>query len=223
MRAAIFLNGAPDPPGLLRRVAGRADLVMAADGGARHALDVGVVPDILVGDMDSLGEDGAREIEKRGALLQRYPARKDKMDGHLAVQVARDRGATAVDLLCAAGGGYSALFAVPHIMLAAERIGLRTTLLAAWGRAFVLEEGARSISGAPQDGVSVFPFTGPATGVTLEGFDYPLKDARLEIGDTLGFHNELLDVAGRVSVGEGALLVIHETRDAPVALEASVD
>jgi thiamine pyrophosphokinase len=215
VRAAIFLNGAPDPPELLRRVAGRADLVVAADGGARYALDAGVVPDLVVGDMDSLGEVGRREIEDRGTLLERYPVRKDKMDGHLAVLAARERGASAADLLCAAGGRYSALFAVPHVMLAAERAGLRTTLITGWGQAFVLEEGDRLISGDPQDSVSVFPITGPATGVTLEGFGYPLEDARLEVGDTLGFHNELNGEVGRVSVGGGALLVIHEMRDLP--------
>ncbi len=211
MRAVIFLNGAPDPPDLLRRVAGRADLVVAADGGARYALDAGVIPDLLIGDMDSLG--GAREIEERGVLLERHPARKDKMDGHLAILAVRDRGVTAVDLLCAAGGRFSALFAVPHILLASERMGLRATMVASWGRAFVIETGSRTVAGNPQDSVSVFPFTGPATGVTLEGFGYPLENARLEAGDTLGFHNELAGGAGRVSVGGGALLVIHESKE----------
>ncbi len=211
MRAAILLNGAPDPPDLLRRCAGAADLVVAADGGARYALDAGVVPDLVVGDMDSLGE--AREIEERGALLERHPVRKDKMDGHLAILAARDRGATAVDLLCAAGGRFSALFAVPHILLASERIGLRATMIAGWGRAFVLEAGSRVVTGAPRDSVSVFPFTGPAIGVTLDGFAYPLEDTRLEVGDTLGFHNELIGEEGSVSLREGALLVIHEAHD----------
>jgi thiamine pyrophosphokinase len=211
VRAAIFLNGAPDPPDLLRRIAGRADLVVAADGGARYALDAGVIPDLVVGDMDSLGEE--RELEERGALLERYPIRKDKMDGHLAILAVWDRGATAVDLLCAAGGRFSALFAVPHILLAAERMGLRATMVASWGQAFVIETGSRSVAGNPQDSVSVFPFTGPATGVTLEGFSYPLENTRLEVGDTLGFHNELIGEAGRVHVGGGALLVIHERKE----------
>ena len=211
MRAVIFLNGAPDPPGLLRRIAGRADLVAAADGGARYALNAGVVPDLVIGDMDSLGD--AREIEECGALLERYPVKKDKMDGHLAVLAVRDRGATAVDLLCAAGGQFSALFAVPHILLAAERIGLRATMMAGWGQAFVLEAGSRMVSGSPQDSVSVFAFAGSATGVTLEGFGYPLENARLETGDTLGFHNELIGGAGRVSVGGGTLLVIQEAKE----------
>ncbi len=211
MRAAVFLNGSPDPPGLIRSAAGRADLVVAADGGARHALEAGVVPDLVVGDMDSLGEELALEAERRGASLERHPARKDKMDGHLAVLAARRLGADAADLLCVTGGRISAFFAVPHVLLAAERVGLKATVVAGWGRAFVVEDGGRTVEGVPRDGVSIFPLSGPASGVTLEGFAYPLHEARLEPGDTLGFHNELAGHEARVSVGSGTLLVIHET------------
>ncbi len=211
MLAAIFLNGSPDSLDLLRRAAGRADLVVAADGGARYALEAGVVPDLVVGDLDSLGEDLAREVEGRGASLERHPVRKDKMDGHLAVLAARERGATAADLLCAMGGRPGALFAVSHILLVAERIGLRSTVVADWGRMFVIEGGSRKVEGAWQDSVSIFPLSGPAAGVTLEGMEYPLENAILEPGDTLGFHNELIGNEARVSVGKGALLVVQET------------
>jgi thiamine pyrophosphokinase len=214
VRAAVFLNGSPGPPGLIRKVAGLADLVVAADGGARHALEVGVVPDLIVGDLDSLGEELAREAERRGASLERHPARKDKMDGHLAVLAARRLGASEADLLCATGGRISALFAVPHVLLAAERVGLRSTVVAGWGRAFVVEDGSRTVGGRPRDGVSIFPLSGPASGVTLEGFAYPLHEARLEPGDTLGFHNELTGREARVSVRSGTLLVIQEAAGA---------
>ena len=136
------------------------------------------------------------------------------MDGHLAILAVRDSGASAVDLLCGGGGHFSALFAVPHMLLAAERVGLRATLVASWGQAFTLENDSRTVAGSPQDSVSVFPLTDFAAGVTLEGFGYPLEDARLEIGDTLGFHNELTGESARVSVEQGALLVIHETKQA---------
>ena len=211
MRAAIFLNGSPDSSDLLRSVAGRADLIVAADGGARFALEAGVVPDLVVGDMDSLGEDLALEVERRGAFLERHPVRKDRMDGQLAVLAARERGATAADLLCAVGGRLGALFAVPQILLAAERIGLRSTVVADRGRIFVIEAGSRTVQGDPQDSVSIFPLSGPATGVTLESMEYPLENASLEPGDTLGFHNELIGRKASVSVEEGALLVVQET------------
>ena len=212
MRAAIFLNGSPDSSDLLRRVAGLADLIVAADGGARYALEAGVVPDLVVGDMDSLGEDLALVVERLGGSLERHPERKDKMDGQLAVLAARERGATAADLLCAVGGGLGALFAIPHILLAAERIGLRSTVVADRVRMFVVEAGYRSVEGEPQDSISIFPLSGPATGITLEGMEYPLENAILEPGDTLGFHNELIGSEATVSVEEGTLLVVHETK-----------
>ena len=215
MRAAVFLNGSADPPDLLRLVAGRADLVVAADGGALHALREGIVPDLVVGDMDSLGEEGARKLGDRGASLERHPSRKEKMDGHLAVLAAGKRGAADMDLLCAAGGRLDAVFALPHLLLAAERLGARATALAAWGEMFVVEDGSRTVEGEVGESVSVFPVSGPALGVTLEGFEYPLRDARLEAGDTLGFHNELSAGKARVAVGEGALLVIREKENAP--------
>ncbi|MDQ3378047.1 MAG: thiamine diphosphokinase [Actinomycetota bacterium] len=205
------MNGSPDPPDLLRCVAGRADLVIAADGGALHALAAGVVPDLVVGDMDSLGDEGTRQIEARGASLERHPARKDKMDGHLAVLAARKRGATDLDLLCAMGGRPGAVFALPHLLLAAERMGVRATVVAGWGEMFVVEDGSRTVAGRPGESVSVFPVSGAAEGVTLEGFEYPLEGARIEAGDTLGFHNELLAGEARVAVKDGALFVIHET------------
>lgn len=211
MRAAVFLNGFADPPGLLRRVARRADLVLAADGGALHALAAGVVPDLVVGDMDSLGDGGTRRVEDRGVLMERHPARKDKMDGHLAVLAARERGATDLDLLCATGGRPDAVFAIPHLLLAAERLGVRATAVAGWGEMFVVEDGSRVVEGRPGESLSVFPVSGVAEGVDLEGFEYPLAGARIEAGDTVGFHNELLGEEAMVAVKGGALFVIHET------------
>lgn len=211
MRAAVFLNGSPDPPELLRRVAERADLVIAADGGAAHALAAGILPGLVVGDMDSLGDEGTRRVESRGALLERHPVRKDKMDGHLAVAAAGERGATELTLVCATGGRTDALFALPHLLLAAERAGMRATTVSEWGAMFVVENASRAVEGETGESVSVFPVSGPARGVTLEGFEYLLRDATLEPGDTLGFHNELAGQKARASVKEGALLVIHET------------
>ena len=211
MRAALFLNGSADPPGLLRRVAAQADLVVAADGGALHALRAGIVPDLVVGDMDSLGEEGARRVGERGAALERHPPKKDKMDAHLAILAAQRRGATVLDLVCATGGRPDAVFALPHLLLAAERLGVRATALAGWGEIFVVEDGSRAVEGRPGESVSVFPLAGAAEGVTLKGFEYPLEGARIEAGDTVGFHNELLGEGARVAAERGALFVIHET------------
>ncbi len=99
----------------------------------------------------------------------------------------------------------------PHILLAAERIGLRSTVVTDWGRMFVIEGRSRIVEGSARDSVSIFPISGQATGVTLEGMVYPLENADLEPDDTLGFHNELVGREAKVSLQRGALLVVHET------------
>jgi thiamine pyrophosphokinase len=76
---------------------------------------------------------------------------------------------------------------------------------------FVVENGSRAVGGNPGESLSVFPVSGVAEGVDLEGFEYPLAGARIEAGDTVGFHNELLGERAVVAVKRGALFVIHET------------
>jgi thiamine pyrophosphokinase len=86
---------------------------------------------------------------------------------------------------------------------------------------FVVETGSRTVEGAVGDSVSAFPLAGQATGVTLEGMAYPLTNATLEPGDTLGFHNELLGGRAKVSVEGGTLLVVQEhTRNRVHGLQA---
>jgi thiamine pyrophosphokinase len=75
----------------------------------------------------------------------------------------------------------------------------------------VVETRFRVVEGAAGDSISIFPLSGPATGVTLEGMGYPLTNANLQPGDTLGFHNELIGREATVSVESGALLVVQET------------
>jgi thiamine pyrophosphokinase len=74
----------------------------------------------------------------------------------------------------------------------------------------VVEAGFRAVEGALGDGVSIFPLSGPTSGVTLEGMAYPLRNASLEPGDTLGFHNELVVAEAKVSVERGALFIVQE-------------
>ena len=62
------------------------------------------------------------------------------------------------------------------------------------------------------DFISLIPYTEKVTGITLTGFYYPLEDAELTLGISLGISNELVDEIGIIQIGRGNLLVI-ESRD----------
>ena len=84
LRAIIFANGqyefpyCPEPH----------DLVIAADGGARHCLAHGIQPTVVIGDLDSLRPDELATLETGGAQILTYPARKDHTDLELAIELA---------------------------------------------------------------------------------------------------------------------------------------
>ena len=96
--AVVFLDGDYGDPGWYRALVSRAGLVLAADGGARFLAGLGVTPDAVVGDFDSLDEAVVRRLEDDGVELVRHPVRKDVTDGELAVDEALRRGADEVVL-----------------------------------------------------------------------------------------------------------------------------
>src|SRR5512135_479753 len=103
MRAVVMADGQPDPGD--KRVAADADLLIAADGGARWLVDRGLTPQVLVGDMDSVDEATIARLVTGGTEVIRHPREKDASDTELALEEAVRRGATEIVLLGALGGG----------------------------------------------------------------------------------------------------------------------
>ena len=96
MRAIIFANGDASDPDLVRRWTAQADLIIAADGGSRHALAAGVTPHVVIGDLDSLAEADRAQLDRTGVPLIVFPTHKDYTDLELALRYALERHATEI-------------------------------------------------------------------------------------------------------------------------------
>ena len=81
-----------------------ADLIIAADGGSRHALAIDVLPDVVVGDLDSLDDVTHQRLKHAETRFITYPTHKDYTDLELAIRHALDRGATTITIFGALGG-----------------------------------------------------------------------------------------------------------------------
>ena len=102
MRAVIVADGDAVPGD--RAIAADADLLIAADGGALLCSRWGLRPQLVVGDLDSLGADRADELARDGARVVAHPADKDESDTEIAVRAALDAGADDIVVLAALGG-----------------------------------------------------------------------------------------------------------------------
>lgn len=184
------------------------DFLICADGGAEVALRLGLTPDLVVGDFDSIDPAALAEIE-RICPLRTYPVRKDQTDTHLALELALAERPDEI-IVCGAFGDRLDHNLGLVLLLAGLATAAAIRLLGARQEAFVLTPGhPGAINGHPGDTVSLLPLTPRVQGVTTKNLAYPLNDGTLTWGSTLGVSNQMTTTKAVVTVTAGHLLVVH--------------
>jgi thiamine pyrophosphokinase len=209
MRAVIVAHGDVLPSD--RAVIGPRDYVVAADGGAFALERWKLLPHLVVGDMDSLGDAGVERLARQGVAVAKFSAAKDESDLELAVAQAIEAGANEVVLLGALRGerldheaANLLLLADPGyngVRLEARRGALRIRA--------VRGEGSLSLDGPVGALVTLLPVKGDADGVTTKGLRYPLREETLRFGRARGLSNEVASLPAEVSLRNGTLLVFE--------------
>jgi thiamine pyrophosphokinase len=184
------------------------DRVICADGGAQHALALGLAPDVVIGDLDSLDDDLQARLEGEGCQVLVHPTRKDETDLELALRYAIDRGVEEILILGALGGRIDQTLANVLLLALPELEGIKTRIVAGDQEMFLIR-GQALIEGQVGDTVSLLPIAGDVTGITTKGLEYPLQHGALKFRSTLGVSNVLMAPVARVQVERGLLLCVH--------------
>lgn len=208
MRAVIFAAGQIHDYDVVRRRLGQVDLVLCADGGIRHALALGLTPALLLGDFDSADPALVAEMAARGVPIQRVPVEKDETDTQLAIEEAIRRGATEI-LLAGASGDRLDHTVSNLLLLPGVPAHIRVSLVDAKNVVYLMRPGGRmTLEGEPGGFISLLPLTPEVTGVVIEGVKWPLNNATLRWGESLGISNRFMETEAFVALREGYLLVI---------------
>jgi thiamine pyrophosphokinase len=188
-----------------------AGFIVAADGGALGATRLGLRPDLVVGDLDSLAPSEVERIRREGIEVEAWPVTKDASDAELALRAALARDPVAVTILGALGGSrFDHALANVWLLALPEAAGREAALLDGRTRVRLLTAPGRlDLSGRPGDLVTLLAFGGDADGVTTEGLAYPLRDEPLAAGPSRGLSNVRSDRRAGVAVRAGRLLVIE--------------
>ncbi len=184
------------------------DDVICADGGADHLYTSGFVPGVIIGDMDSADPDVLAYFEGKGCRLIRHPRQKDKTDTQLALEYALEIKPAGIIVIGAGGGRIDHTLAnISLLVLGAER-KTDVILLDEWCEVFLVSD-HRDIIGKPGQTVSFLPLSSPVSGISLNGFEYPLAEGVMDLGRPYGISNMMISSKGSVSVKGGYLLGIH--------------
>lgn len=202
MRALVFANGEPPSAILVAEMRPGAELVIAADGGARSALAHGLIPDAVVGDFDSIDDEIRSKIP---ATHFHQAGRLDTTDLEKAVAFAVQLGCDEVDIL-GAGGGRSdhalANLSVLTLYRGKSRVRVQDELFE-----ISLVHGELTLEGPVGTVVSLVAI-GECRGVTTGGLRWPLRDFTLPFGPR-GIHNEIAESPATVSCESGDLLAFR--------------
>jgi thiamine pyrophosphokinase len=203
----IFAGGARPIARRARGVVSKASYVIAADGGADHALALDVLVDLAVGDFDSISTGGLSTLERNGVRIERYPAAKEATDLELALDAAAARKPGRVVIVGGTGGRLDHVLGELSLLADDKYRGLE--LDAVLGRATVhVVRRERLLTGRAGELVSLFALHGPALGVVTDGLVYPLQGETLVPGSTRGVSNVFAASKARVALESGVLLAV---------------
>ena len=200
MKAVIIGNGAIENYDRAKSYIHNGDFVICADGGVRHAANMNIVPDLIIGDFDS-SDAGMFKAEKI-----KYPARKDFTDGELCVKYAAEHGYDDVVMLGMTGSRMD--HTMTDILLLSKCVN---GCIADDNNEIYYIKDTLEIRNKKGMTLSIIPVKGDLSGIVTEGLEYPLNDETLYYGESRGNSNVVMDDYCKVTVKSGEGIIIINT------------
>lgn len=207
-RIILFANGELPDLNRAHSLLQLDDYVICADGGTRHALALGVQPDLIVGDMDSVDHAQLQSFREAGVSLESFSHDKNETDLELAIHRAVELNPKQIVIVAALGGRLDQTLA--NIALLTDiRLSKLDIRLDDGIEEILFCRDQVEIHGTSGDIVSLLPWQGPVSEVQTADLKWPLRKETLYPHKTRGVSNEMLGETASVSIGSGALLVVH--------------
>lgn len=201
MHVLLICNGEAPSRALCRRLARKADLIVAADGGANTARTRGIRPHVIIGDLDSM-TPSTRSYFAGSQVV--HVTRQDNTDFEKALDYVAERRAKEVTVIAATGRRIDFTLGNLSVIWKYVRLFEVSFVSDGWHAVPV----SRKITVRSRKGtvVSLIPF-GPCSGITLRGLEYPLRHASMRVGD-IGVSNVVTRSPFTVEVTRGKMLLI---------------
>lgn len=209
--AAIVAGAtAPDEDPFYRPFLKQASYKIAADAGLNAYHRLGILPDVLIGDLDSVSEESYRWAEQNNIPVQTFPEQKDATDTQLALDIAIKMQYGEIFILGGMGKRLDHALGNLFLLYHAFQKGVSARLIDPLHHVQLLTAGfVVQIQGRPRDLVSLIPISDVVRGVSMKGFHWNLENTTVERGSTLGISNYLEQEQGSISLTQGFAFVIQ--------------
>jgi len=205
--ALVFLNGNYSSIQMPSDYFSKDSFVICADGGTQLALRYKIIPNVIIGDLDSLPKDVKKKLESYPTKFISYPREKDYADGELAIQYAVDAGYKNLVVFGVLGDRLDHLISnINQYVLLSKKLQL-AVVEAQSTTHFIYDD--ITINGSIGDEVSLIPLKTHCEKVTTKNLKYPLNNETLFFGSTRGVSNVMQTKVAKISVKKGVLMTVH--------------
>ncbi len=214
MRVCIILNGEIKNYDYIKNIINKNnyDYIVCADGGANHSYNMGIIPDYIIGDLDSIYSEIIEFYKLKDVKFEKFPSKKDETDTEICVYLASKLNAKEIDFIGALGGRLDHMIANINLLYYVRNKGIYTKIISEYEDIHIAINEEITINGNIGDTISVIPLNGDAKGVTLENLEYPLNNYDMKFYLPLGISNVMLDEKCSVKVEQGSLIIIKNKR-----------
>lgn len=207
MRVLIVGGGPVHLPQLRQELATKPDLVIAADYGGSYFSEVGFLPQVLLGDFDSLPKPVLDQMTASNIKINSFPTHKDYTDLELAIDFALTKEPEQIRILGGLGNRLDHTLGNIGMLQKPLSRGVEAHLLDESHDIFLLKDFIQLRRKAGW-AVSLIPLSPIVTGVTTAGLLYPLTNADLYLDSGRGIHNEFIEETASIKLDEGTLIII---------------
>ena len=204
-RIIIFANGELPNIEKARALIKANDYIICADGGTHHAFALGLKPNLVIGDLDSVTD---AELQKADARIIQFSRDKNETDLELALNYALEQKPTSILIIAALGNRLDQTLGNISLLSDARLATLDCRLDDGVEEVFFCRDQAKA-EGRRGDIVSLIPWNGAVKGISTNGLRWQLNHESLYPDKTRGISNEMLEAVAEVSVETGLLLIIH--------------
>lgn len=212
-RAVIFANGELCDAKKISEQIVSSDFLIAVDGGHHHMNSLGLIPDLVIGDLDSIQKKELIQLQNSGVEILKFPSEKDETDLELALREATTRGYLNILIVAGLGGRLDQTLGNLSLLkanfLANSLIKLDDGYEEVWNLKKSTYPKGLQINGEIGDVVSLLSFGSETKGINTEGLKYALARENLLLYQTRGVSNEMVESKAKVSLTDGELIVIH--------------
>jgi len=214
-RIIIFANG--DIPDLnqARALLRPDDFILCADGGTRHALALGLTPNLVIGDMDSIEKGQLKRLQESGVEIELFPRDKNETDLELAIHKAIELNPSEIIVAAALGGRMDQTLANISFLASSLHASRNIRLEDGVEEIFFCRDQVQ-VHGRSGELISLIPWGNPVHGIQTQGLKWSLNNETLYPEKTRGISNEMVSESASIKIESGLLLIIH-SRQSPIS------